>query len=75
MLPHEKDVARKEIERKLHEKNITIHAGQRAKEVTADGVILEDGTKVEGNVTIWSTGAEPQKVTAESDLDMANGYF
>lgn len=43
--------------------------------MTPEGVILEDGTLVEGNVTVWSTGAEPQKVTAESDLDMLKGYF
>ena len=26
-------------------------------------------------MTIWSTGAEPQKVTSRSDLNTANGYF
>lgn len=75
VLPHEAEVGRKEIIRKLKEKNITVHAGQRAKEVTEKGVILEDGTLVEGVVTIWSTGAEPQKVTAESDLEISKGYF
>ena len=26
-------------------------------------------------VPVWATGAEPQKVTARSDLEMLNGYF
>lgn len=38
-------------------------------------MVLEDGTVVEGTVTVWSTGAEPQKVTAESDLEISRGFF
>ena len=42
-----------------------------AKEVTADGAVLADGSLVEGNVVVWSTGAEPQGVTTESDLELS----
>jgi NADH dehydrogenase len=63
------------MERKLKEQGIKVYAGQRAKEVSPEGVTLMDGTFVPGSVTIWSTGAEPQEVTVNSDLDIANGYF
>lgn len=36
---------------------------------------LKDGRKLLCNVPIWATGAEPQGVSAESDLDLLKGYF
>ena len=45
------------------------------KEITTEGVILEDGRIVKCNVPIWATGAEPQIVTAKSDLETLKGYF
>jgi hypothetical protein len=45
------------------------------KEIKPDRVILEDGREFECNVPIWATGADPQEVTAESDLAMLKGYF
>ena len=44
-------------------------------EVSADGVTCEDGRKFDGNVVVWSTGAEPQPVIDNSDLEMSKGYF
>ncbi len=75
VLPNERDAVRSEIERKLKEKNITVHTGQKVREITEEGVVLEDGTLVKGNSVVWSTGAEPQKVTANSDLETSKGYF
>jgi len=74
-LPHEKACLVEEVERKLKEKNIKVYRGHRVVEVKEDGVLLDDGTFVEGNVPIWSTGAEPQKVTERSDLEISKGYF
>ena len=44
-------------------------------EVTSEGVVCDDGTKVPGNVVIWSTGAEPQPIISNSDLEVSKGYF
>ena len=59
----------------MDEQNIQVHTGQRASELTAEGVVLEDGSVVPGNVIVWSTGAEPHGVTAKSDLELSKGYF
>lgn len=46
--------------KKLKEKNITVVVNGRVKEITEQGVLLEDGRLVECNVPIWATGAEAQ---------------
>jgi selenide,water dikinase len=43
--------------------------------IDADGVVLESGHKFACNVPVWATGAEPQELTIESDLDILKGYF
>jgi len=43
--------------------------------VTPSGVVLKDGRVIDCDVAVWATGAEPQKVSAESDLDLLNGYY
>lgn len=73
--PDQNVAARLQIDRKLKEKGIKYMGGHHIKEVKAGGVVLEDGTEVECTVPVWATGAEPQGVTAESDLEMLKGYF
>ena len=36
---------------------------------------MTDGRHLDCNVPIWATGAEAQKVTTDSDLELMNGYF
>lgn len=43
--------------------------------MTPNEVRLVDGRVITCDVAIWATGAEPQGVTAESDLDILNGFF
>jgi NADH dehydrogenase FAD-containing subunit len=45
------------------------------KEIHSDHVMLTDGRVIPCNVPVWATGAEPQKVTARSDLEIMKGYF
>ena len=45
------------------------------KEVTPTSVILKDDTVLPCDVAVWATGAEPQKVSTESDLDLMKGFF
>ena len=45
------------------------------KEVTPTSVILTDDTVISCDVAVWATGAEPQKVSTESDLDLLKGFF
>lgn len=75
VLPHEKDALRGRIEEKLEKQNIKIETEWEITEVTAEGVKTKDGREFEGNVVVWSTGAEPQPVIAHSDLEMSKGYF
>ena len=59
----------------LKARNITVESKCKVKEIKPDRVILEDGREFECNVPIWATGADPQEVTADSDLAMMKGYF
>ena len=54
---------------------ISVTHNASVKHIHADGVELKDGTKIACNVPIWATGAEPQEVTAHSDLTLLDGYF
>jgi len=38
-------------------------------------VIFKSGVKKECNVAVWATGAEPQQVSMDSDLELMRGYF
>lgn len=75
ILPGEKNALRAEMERRLEAQNIEVHTECKVTEVTKEGVTCEDGRKFDGNVVVWSTGAEPQPVTMESDLDVSRGFF
>mmetsp|Transcript_4732 Transcript_4732/g.7132 ORF Transcript_4732/g.7132 Transcript_4732/m.7132 type:complete len:471 (-) Transcript_4732:56-1468(-) len=59
----------------LTARNITIETNCTVKEIFADKVVLTDGREFPCNVPIWATGADPQEVTAASDLEMMKGYF
>jgi len=61
--------------KKFAEKNIDYIGGAYVTEVLSDHVKLENGNKVGCNVVVWATGADAQVCTAESDLDLLNGYF
>lgn len=73
--PDQNIAARLQISRKLKELGIKYMGGYHIKAVQEKGVLLDDGTVVECTVPIWATGAEPQQVTADSDLEMLKGYF
>jgi selenide, water dikinase len=75
VLPHEKDALRGRVEEKLKNQNIKVETNCYVTEVTDEGVICDDGRKFYGNVVVWCTGAEPQPVIEESDLEMSKGYF
>ena len=61
--------------RKLQEHGINVVYGSGVASVDSSGVTLEDGRHLACNVPVWATGAEAQKVSAESDLKLHNGYF
>jgi selenide, water dikinase len=75
VLPSEKEAVRNEVRRKLEEKGIALVTEGRIQKITASAVHLIDGRVLECNTSIWATGAEPQQVNGESDLDTMNGYF
>lgn len=59
----------------LKARNISIESKCIVKEIKADRVILEDGRVFECTVPVWATGADPQELTADSDLEIMKGYF
>jgi NADH dehydrogenase FAD-containing subunit len=72
---HESDAARLLTRKKLEEHGIEVITNARIDKVEGDGVTLADGRKIEANVPVWATGAEPQKVTVRSNLAILDDYF
>ena len=64
-----------QINRLLRDKKIDVVPNSTVKEVTPESVILHNGDVIPCDVAIWATGAEPQKVSADSDLDLMKGFF
>ncbi len=62
--------------RKLEEKNISLVRNERVTEIKADCVEFASGNKVMCNVSVWATGADPQIVNLNSDLELTPaGYI
>jgi NADH:ubiquinone reductase (H+-translocating) len=59
----------------LKDKNIKFEPNSIVSEVTPESVILQNGKVIPCNVAIWATGAEPQQVTADGDLEILKGFF
>ena len=66
---------RQEILRKYEEKNIHVIYDGVVKSLHEDHILLEDGRLIPCLVPVWATGAESQKVTYRSDLEILNGYI
>ena len=75
ILPDERIALRKAMERKLIEQKINVHTNWIVSEVYKDRVKWTDGREFKGNVIVWGTGAEPQAIIQDSDLEMSRGYF
>ena len=50
--------------RALRRRGVGLLLGRRVAEVDADGVVLEDGTRVEAATTVWAAGIKPGPATA-----------
>jgi len=74
-VPEQIEATRNQIIRKLHEHKIEYIGNTHVKEVTTSGVILTDGRVIHCDVPVWATGAEPQGVSSESDLELMKGFF
>ena len=72
---HESKASRDLTKKKLADLGINVVHKARIAKVEADGIILADGRIIPCNVPVWATGAEPQKVTVRSNLDILDGYF
>ena len=64
-----------QVSKELQEHGIDVETNCKVIEVTPSSVILEDGRIINCDVAIWATGAEPQQVSAESDLDLLKGFY
>lgn len=72
---NEPPATRKLIKQVLEERNIKIETNCRVKRIDEGKVVLEDGREFEGTVPIWATGADPQGMTADSDLALMKSFF
>ena len=72
---HESKAARELTKKKLADLGIKVVHKARIAKVEADGIVLADGRIISCNVPVWATGAEPQKVTVSSNLEVLDGYF
>ena len=59
----------------LSQKGIDVENNCKVKEVTPSSIVLQDDRVINCDVAIWATGAEPQKVSADSDLDLLKGFY
>lgn len=59
----------------MKQKNIEYVGNVKVVEITPEKVILSDGNEIMCDVAVWATGADPQGVTADSDLDILKGFF
>ena len=72
---HESQAIRELTKKKLAELGITVVNNARIAKIEGDGIILSDGRIIPCNVPVWATGAEPQKLTVRSNLEVLDGYF
>ena len=59
----------------MKSKNIEYVGNVRIVEITPEKVILSNGGEIICDVAVWATGADPQGVTADSDLDILKGFY
>ena len=59
----------------LSQKGIDVENNCKVKEFTPSSIVLQDDRVINCDVAIWATGAEPQKVSADSDLDLLKGFY
>lgn len=74
-LHDQSEQTKQQIQNQLKEKEIEVVPNARVQEIKEDRVILKDGSEIECNVAVWATGADPQKVSADSDLELLKGFF
>ena len=66
---------RQEVIKTLNEKKVKVIYNAQVAQITKEAVHLKDGRVLESNVALWATGAEAQKVIANSDVDILHSYF
>jgi NADH dehydrogenase len=72
-------------EKSLRRRGVGLLLNSRVGEVTARGVVLEDGTRVDAATTVWSAGIEPaalarelgdgSRLATDGHLSIGNGVF
>ena len=64
-----------ETNKMLNRHKIDVIHNENVAKIEADGVLCESGLKIPCTVAVWATGAEPQQVNLDSDLELINGYI
>ncbi len=66
---------RRHAKKLLEERGIELHKGKRVVEVHADGVELEDGSRIDSELTVWLTGPASSPVFRDSGLELDKRGF
>lgn len=57
----------------LERLGVELHMGTGVSEITADGVVLDDGTKIRAEVVVWAGGLKGSALMAASGLPVGRG--
>lgn len=74
-LPHLGKSARNTLLSLLRARGITLLTGMEATSISADAVLLENGTRIAANFTLGAAGSRPQEWLQTSGLMLTDGFI
>jgi selenide,water dikinase len=75
LMPEFSVAAGRQLMREMMDKNIQVSCGQNVKEITKDGPVLADGTKIEAGLTLVVTAGIAPKIIQESGFALDGRGF
>lgn len=74
LLPERGGAVSKHLLRLFKDESVTVHLGDPVSKITAKTVTLASGTRIRSDLTIWTGGAIPNPLLAESGLAAKNHW-
>ena len=75
ILSDNSETARKNVRAELDRNGVEVIENAPVREIVADGVLVEDGTKIDAEFIVGAAGATPHPWIAQTGLDLHNGYI
>lgn len=66
--------ARARLLRQMAQQGVALHCNAKVVSITADAVLLDDGTKLPAGLVLGAAGSRPQPWLAETGLHLTEGY-